>query len=300
MININTAIFAPAKRKLTKTEVLRSSLFILPALLIIACSTAPKNPGDIYDLRKQAEAQLDLGNKMSDRGNNEESMILLNEAQRLAKITDSSGLIIRTSLSRGNVLLNLHQFTEASAEFENALSESQLIDNREFIAVSRIHISRFMLLTGQIPAQKAKEEIVREMAFIKSDKLYIAFAWMARGLAEKEMGNYSEAENAVKQALTLHEKDRYLEHAAYDWYLIANFRSLSRNYKGAQEAIMKAIALDRRIENSYGLATDWRALGEIHIKAGNNKEAKAAFIRSSSIFRGLGNDEAALEVESKI
>ena len=273
---------------------------IIPALLLAACSTQPKNPADIYDLRKQAENQLDLGNKMSDRGNNDDALILLNEAQRLAKTTDDSSLLIRTSLSRGNILLTLMQPEEALAELEAALAESQRIDNREFTAVSRIHISRYNLLAGLSPAQKVRDDVAAERTFIKKDKLYIAFAWIVNGLAEKEMGNYTQAEAALKQALTLHEKNRYLEQAAYDWFLIGSFRSLNRNYPGARDALTQALSLDRRIENSYGLATDWRALGDIYAKEGNAKEAREAYLRSAGIFRSLGNDDTALETENRI
>ena len=277
-----------------------TAIIFIQFLLFASCSTQPKNPGDIYELRKQAEAQLDLGNKLSDRGNNDEALILINEAQRLAIISDDTRLIIRTSLSRGNVLINMQQTEEAAGEFENALAESLRTENREFTALSRIHISRYMLLTGRTPAQKVKEDVSKEMGFLKTDKLYIAFAWMVCGLAEKEMGKFTEAEADIKQALNIHEKGRYLEQAAYDWFLIASFRSLKKNYPGAQDAMMQALALDRRIENSYGLATDWRALGDIHAKAGNTKESREAYLRSADIFRALGNDEAAEEVESRI
>jgi len=277
-----------------------TGLILASVLLFAACSTQPKNSGDVFDLRKQAESHLDLGNKLSDRGDNAEALRMINEAQRLAKITDDPSLIIRTSLSRGNVLMNIQQFDEASQEFETALAESLRMGNRELTAVSRIHIARYKLFRGLAPAQQIKQELAGELGFIKSDTLYIAFAWVVSGLAEKELGSYAEAEAAVKRALNLHEKGLYLEQAAYDWYLIGSFRSLNKDYSGAREALTQALALDRRIENSYGLATDWRALGDIYAKAGNAEESKAAYLRSADIFRALGSTEAAEEAEQRI
>jgi len=277
-----------------------TGLILASVLLLAACSTQPKNTGDVYDLRKQAESHLDLGNKLSDRGDNAEALRMITEAQRLAKITDDPSLIIRTSLSRGNVLMNIRQFDEASQEFESALAESLRMGNRELVAVSRIHISRYRLNRGLSPAQQVKQELAGELGFIKSDTLYIAFAWLVSGLAEKELGNYAEAEAAVKRALNLHEKGRYLEQAAYDWYLIGSFRSSNKDYSGAREALTQALALDRRIENSYGLATDWRALGNIYAKAGNAEESRAAYLRAADIFRALGNADSAEEAEGRI
>jgi tetratricopeptide (TPR) repeat protein len=137
------------------------------------------------------------------------------------------------------------------------------------------------------------------MAAVK-DRSYIAFAWLVIGLAEKELGRYAEAESAVKKGLDIHEKDLYLEQAAYDWYLIASFRSLSGNYNGARQALESAMVLDRRVENSYGLATDWRALGDVFKKAGSPAESRQAYLRSAEIFRSLGNDQEAAGVEKQI
>jgi len=282
------------------TTIKKISVILLAAMLLAACSTKPKRVEDIVEMRKQAEAQLDMGNKMSDQGNNREAMKLLDEAQRLARVTDDPSLIIRTSLSRGNVLLILLQSNDALKEFESALSESTRINNRELIAVSRIHISRYNLLADKSLAQTVKDEVTAEIKLIKSDNLYIAFAWRVIGLAENELGNFKAAEAAVMKALAIHEKDRYLEQAAYDWFMIGSFRSQDKNYPEAVEALNQAIVLDRRIENSYGLASNWRALGVVYARMGNAEESRAAYLRSAQIFRGMGDSKTAQETEERI
>jgi tetratricopeptide (TPR) repeat protein len=135
---------------------------------------------------------------------------------------------------------------------------------------------------------------------IKSDKLYIAFAWTVIGLAEKELGQYAQAEAAVKQSLSIHEKALNYELAAYNWYLIGSFRSLSGNYGGAKLALDMAIDYDRRVENSWGLASDWRAMGDVQRTAGNGEASRAAYTRAAGIFRALGDEEAAQETLSRI
>jgi tetratricopeptide (TPR) repeat protein len=122
---------------------------------------------------------------------------------------------------------------------------------------------------------------------------------MVSGLAERELDRYREAEAALKRSLEIHEKDLYLEQAAYDWFLIASFRSLDGNYEGARQALESAMILDRRVENSYGLATDWRALGDVFKKAGKNAESREAYHRSAEIFRTLGNDKEAAAAEKR-
>ncbi|GHV94799.1 hypothetical protein AGMMS50293_11190 [Spirochaetia bacterium] len=274
---------------------------MIAPLFFAACSTPPKNPGEVYDLRTQAESQLDLGNKQADRGDYDTALILLNEARRLAIISDDPGLLIRTGLSRGNVLFALGRADEAFAGWENALAEAEKRGTPELAAVSRVHIARGNLLSaGASRAQAIRNEVNHELDAIKSDKLYIAFSWVVIGLCERELGRYQEAEAAVKRSLDIHEKDRSLEQAAYDWFLIASIRSLAANYSGALQALESAIALDRRVENSWGLAADWRALGDVHKKAGKTAEAREAYLRAVDIFRSLGDDAAAAETEKRI
>jgi tetratricopeptide (TPR) repeat protein len=267
-----------------------------------ACSTSGKPSGDIFDIRKQAEAKLDLGNKLSDRGSLDDALFQLNEAMRLAVITDDANLRIRSGLSRSNVLFALGRQEEAEAGWNEALAEATAEGNAELAAVCRIHIARGKLFsrTGKDAARQLKDELNRDLALIKSDKLYTAFAWNVIGIAEKELGGYAGAEAAVKRSLEIHEKGRYFELAAYDWFLIASFRSLSGDYGKAKQALETAIAFDRRVENSWGLANDWWALGDVLTKASDRQAARAAYLRSAAIYRGLGNDDAAEEILSRI
>jgi tetratricopeptide (TPR) repeat protein len=270
----------------------------LPYLLIVicylfsACSSAPRNTGDVYDARKDAEVQLEQGTREADRGNYAAALVFMNEAKRLAVITDNSSLLIRSGLSRGNVLFATGNAQEAAEAWNKALEEAVFAGNKELAAVCRIHIARGKLLSRDA-AQSVRDEVTQDMSQIKSDEMYIAFAWTVIGFAENELGRYTGAEEAVKRALVIHEKARSLELAAYDWFLIASFRSLSGNSDGALKALESAIEYDRRTENSWGLANDWQAFGDVQKKAGNRDAANAAYTRAAAIFRAIGDSEAA-------
>jgi len=277
-------------------------LLLLALLLIPACSSQPKKTGDMYDLRTHAELQLDLGNKQADRGNLETALILLDDAVRLAIAADSSGLRIRTRLSHSNVLFSLDRGEEAAAGWNEALAEAERAGNAEWAAMCRVYIERGKLLSpdGKNDAESVRDEVRRALGLIKSDRFSVAFAWTVLGLAEKELGHYADAEAAVRRGLEIHEKDLLFELAAYDWYTIASFRSLSGDYQGALQALEKAIVFDRRTENSWGLASDWRALGDVHHKAGNPDAARAAYLRAAEIFRAMGNEAAAEQTLSRL
>ena len=277
---------------------------IVLVLLIVcsACSTPPKNPGEIDDLRKRAETQIDLGHKQAGRGSLEAALLMFNEALRLGIAADDPSLRIRAKLSIGNVLLSLGRREEAEKSWNEALSEAEQTGDKRLAAVSRIHIGRGKLLSpdGKSVAQSVRDETHKDLALIRSDDFYTAFAWTLIGLAEKELGRYADAEAAVRRGLKIHEKDRRFEMAAYDWFMIASFRSLSGNYAGARQALENAIAFDRRVENSWGLASDWRALGDVQKKAGNREDAHSAYTRAAEIFISLGYHESAAETLARI
>ena len=283
----------------------RASIFTFIAgfsimLVSLSCSSAPKNPGDVYNLRNQAEAVLEAANKDAGRGSFENALLLLDECKRRAILADDSSLIIRSCLSRGNVLLSLGKTDEAFAEWEYAIAEAQKLGNAELLSVSRIFNARGGLISGRTGAQAVFDEINRESVNIKNDRLYLAFSWQVKGLALRSLGSYRQAEDSVKHSLEIHERDRYLENASYDWYLIASIRSLAGDTTGALAALDASIALDRRIENSWGLAASWRARGDVYRKASRHNEADEAYRRALAIYLAIPNEHEAAETQRRL
>ena len=285
-------------RRTSKYTFFVSGLFIM--LVSVSCSTTPKNSGDVYTLRSDAEAMLEIVNKDAGRGNFENALIMIDECKQTAILTDDSSLIIRSCLSRGNVLLALGRTDEAFAEWEVAVGEAQRFGNAELLSVSKIFRARGNLVSGGAGAQVVLDEVNRESLNIKNDLLYRAFSWQVRGLALRSLGKYSEAKDAVKNSLEIHERGRYLENASYDWYVIASICSLDNDTAGALAALDASMALDRRIENSWGLAASWRAKGDVYRKAGRNNEADEAYRRALAIYTAMANEGEIAETERRI
>jgi len=283
-----------------KALFLRITIFAVFAALAASCSSAPKNAGDIYHLRSLAEKELDLANREAGRGNFDLALSFLVECKRRAVLADDMSLTIRSCLSLGNVLFSVNRREEAFAEWEQAIDLSQELKNSELLSVSRIFNARGKLLSGGASAQAVLDEVTREASNIKSDNLYIALSWQVRGLALRGIRSFSQAEDAVKRSLDIHLKERYLENASYDWYLIASIRSLSGNAAGAISALEEAIALDRRIENSWGLAASWRAAGDIYRNAGNSAQAAQAYNRARAIYLAMGDSGGAAEIDKRM
>jgi tetratricopeptide (TPR) repeat protein len=250
------------------------------------------------------EKQLELANREADRGNYRGALELLVEARRLAVSTDRPVLRIRTSLSQGNVLAALGRTGEAEALWRSAEAEAREAGDAVLAAACRVYLARNALITAgaedkAAAAGETLDRVQREAETLVSDRLLCALGWTVIGLAEKELGRYAEAEGSILNALTIHEEDRYLEQAAYDWYLIASIRSVAGLYGDAIAALDAALGFDRRAENTHGLAMDWAARGEVYRKMGDTERAAEAWRRSAEILRTLDHEEQAAAMENR-
>jgi len=268
--------------------------------MLMSCSSLRSKPGDIFALRIQAEEGLESANKEAAKGNFEIALNLLTGFKRNAILADDPSLIIRLCLSRGNVLFSLGRTEEAFAEWDQAIAEAQRFGNNELLSVSRIFKGRGNLLSGRVGAQSVLDEVNRESANVRSNKLYVAFTWQVRALALRSLGSYRDAENAARRSLDIHERDKRLENASYDWYTIASIRSLAGNTNGALQALESSIAIDRRIENSWGLASSYRAMGDVYRRAGREREAIEEYQRARTIYTAMGNESEVAEINRRI
>jgi tetratricopeptide (TPR) repeat protein len=273
-------------------------------LLFSACSSTPEKPAEIFALRNGAASQLDMANRMANQGKYQDALIVLEEARRLAISADDPALRIKTAISRGNICFSTSRHDEAFADWESAAAEGEEAGEKELAGLARIYIARGRLVLPEkregLTAADIGDQVRQEIALIKNDTLATAVGWMVAGMADKELGRYPEAESAVRRALVIHEEGRFLEEAAYDWYLIASIRSVAGQYDAALEALGTAVAFDRRAENGFGLASSWLAMGDIYLKAAQTEKAAAAFRRAAAIYRSIGLESAAAAAEKRL
>jgi tetratricopeptide (TPR) repeat protein len=268
------------------------------------CSSAPKKATEIFTDRNTAIKQLDLANYTANRGRYDDALVILEGARKLAVGADDPPLRIKTATSRGNFLFALGRNTEAFADWKSAADEGDASGEPVLAALARIYSIRAQIVLldtepGTANAQELKDQLNREMAAVKSDANSTAVGNVTLGLAEKQMGRWMEAEKAVNEALSFHEKGLLLEEAAYDWFLIASIRSLAGNYDTSLEALNMAIRFDRRAENGFGLASSWQAMGDVLSKAGRGGESAAAWRRAAEIYRAIGLNSLAEKLEEK-
>ena len=298
MNNKNHRLKLPGSRKM-----LYSLIFIF-SIVFPACSSAPKKPAEIFTNRNIAASQLNLANQAANRGRYENALNFLVEARRLALAADDPQLRIKTSLSRGNILFSMGRHDEALVELKSAAAEGDASGETVLAALVRIYIIRAQLrlqedgTKSNSAVKELTDQLNREMVTVKDDALATAAGNITMGMAEKLSGRWAEAEGAITKALTFHEAGRYLEDAAYDWFLIASVRSVAGNYNSAIDALNQAIRFDRRAENSFGLASSWQALGDVYKKSGQIEKSREAHRRAAEIFRAVDFTDKAEKLEA--
>jgi tetratricopeptide (TPR) repeat protein len=276
---------------------------LVVSLLMSSCSSAHKKPAEIYTERNTAYNLLELAGRTANQGRYEDALLILEDVQRTAVGVDDSPLLIRTAVTRGNVLFSLGRHDEAFQEWTAAWKEAESSGERDLAAMASIYSYRGRLVqiinsgtdTG---VEGIRDQVARLIASIKSNREAQAAGYLVLGMAEKELGRYAESEKALRSAIAIHEKDLYLEEAAYDWFLLASVFSVSGRYENALAALTTAISFDRRAENGFGLASSWQAMGDVYTKSGITTEAGAAYRRAVDIYRAIGLENYALKIEN--
>ncbi|MCL2834385.1 MAG: hypothetical protein FWD78_14535 [Treponema sp.] len=281
-----------------------TAIFAALCCLFASCSSVPKKPVEIFTERIMAANQLDLANNTANQGRFADALLIINDSKRRAISVDDPSLIIKTAIYRGNILFSLGRSEEAFADWEAAQAEADRSGLKDLWALAGIYAARGNLLQlinsgskNSIP--EIRDQVSVLIALIKSDNIAQAMGYLVQGMCEKEMQRYADAEKSVRHAIDIHEKNRYLEEAAYDWYFLASIFSVSQRYDDALSALGNSISFDRRAENGFGLASSWQAMGEVYLKNNRREDSAASFNRASEIFLSIGLDDLAAVCSDK-
>ena len=274
-----------------------------------ACSSAPRRPDEIFFIRITAANQLNLANHNASQGRFVDALIILEDAWRLVLSTDDPELRINTTTSRANILFSLERHEEAFSAWETAIAEGEASGLPVLAARARIYSARARLVMlshaypqgghgAEAQAEELRAQVLQNITAVRGDNHGTAAGNLTLAMAEKQLGRWNEAEDAARRALRIYERNRFLEDAAYSWFLIGSIRSLSGNYDSALAALRTAISFDRRAENGFGLASSWHAMGDVYRNAGRIQESRYAHRRAAEIYRAIGLFDHAESLEN--
>jgi DNA-binding SARP family transcriptional activator/tetratricopeptide (TPR) repeat protein len=120
------------------------------------------------------------------------------------------------------------------------------------------------------------------------------------GEAYIELGRDQEAITYLQQALPI---AREIDSARDEGYVLCNLGrarlSLGQVAEGT-DLLEQALALHGAEGDKYGEAQDRRHLGTARVQTGQTEQARAHWERAASLFEGLGDDDQAAEIHSRL
>jgi tetratricopeptide (TPR) repeat protein len=273
---------------------MRSSfkLCVITLLLVtvISCYRPPvEQPHRISEL----SSLILQANKAFERGDIQAAELIYKEAYKRARLIqdDNSSVIILISLSR--LYSSLDKIEDASSCVESALrlSEKSSIDRNleEEIIFER---ARIEFLKGKNDENSLKRLTKSESVLMRIKALNLLSRINLR------VGEPKEAENLIKEALSLNKNISRIEEAN-SWRLLGEIY-LNGKHNLGEKYLLRALEIDKEIAIPEKIGLDMEMLGRFYSNAGEKRKAIEYFNRALEIWRGLGNQSKEIKIIEEI
>jgi tetratricopeptide (TPR) repeat protein len=269
-----------------------SAILILPAILLLSCSSIPKGErlAAVNDKKEQAALFLSRGHNEYGWNNYESSIKLYSNAFSLSSSVDWEEGMIRS-------LVHMSRSSDRTADSKQ--SQVYLDAARELLFISdKVTLNILVgnresewLLFHKSP-EKALEkcnEIINILGSENSEEA--GETWRLKAAILKKMKNYDDALDAIEKAVTLDDKQHYIAELASDHYIKASILSLSGREVEGINSMLQALHYDKFIENTAGIAQDLYALALIYEKMGKKENANHFFQRTYLVYTGAGRSD---------
>ncbi len=260
---------------------------IAAALLLAACSSAPKARLENDTVKNEAAQYAAAGNRYFTRGDYADARKFFELSLRdNLSIYNEPGMA-RSYNSLGKVALAVGDLDGAEADFENAFGLASRLGDSELLAETEGNLGELKLARGDpgaaLVAFRAALAKLTDPQSLVAARLYHNI-----GAAYKELGTYPSALESLNHALSLHIALKAVGEQASDYYMIASVYSKEGDLKQAVDYASRALAADQKMENAPGIGSDLLALGLIAEKAGDLQTAYRRYYSSFQVYESIG------------
>jgi len=261
---------------------------LLAALLLAACSSAPKQPDRATDVKNRAADAALSGNTYYRQGRYELALQFFTQALNENLSVDNEAGVVQSYNSIGRVYLAVGMNDEAEAAFVKANAIAVRMGGEPLFVTSN-NLGELSLRRGDARGALAIFERVLEGSLKDVPRDQLALLYHNMGSACKATGDYPRALEWLGKALEINLGERLYEEAAADYYMIASVLSKQGDYASAAKNAELALENDKRMENALGVTKDLAALGLIAARAGDHATAYGYFERSYLAATALGS-----------
>jgi tetratricopeptide (TPR) repeat protein len=267
------------------------------ALILGACSTAPKQADAATDVKNRAVEAAKSGNDYYRQGRYDLALQFFTQALNENLSVDNEPGVVQSYNSIGRVYLAVGMVDEAETSFQKARSIALRLGG-ESLFVTSINLGELYLRRGDAAGALGTFERVLGGSLAGMPPDQVGLLYHNLGSAYKATGDLDRAMEWLKKALAVNLGEKLYEEAASDYYMIASVYSRQGDYAAAAKNAGLALEYDKRIENALGVVKDLLALGRIAEKTADHASAWDYFRRAHLAATALGRRDdicAALE-----
>ena len=285
---------------------MKKILILGAALLLTACSSAPKRSMQVSTIYSTAYEMIESANACILSGDYDKAGFFLSAAENQAMSIDNYDLLTDASLARCSLSLSVNPPDIETAEryvgFAQGFVKNCVNPKKQqaLVALNEVRIETAkgnLDENANVNISALLNKLEENKKDVKGDPYYEAQFTLAQGDVYKLKKDYVQADKSYSTAAKEFTDNRYLSEIGISWYKAAQARSLAGNKDDAIKAMEQAIFYDRAAENSLALGTDYYAVGLILAKGsptpGEKERAVEAFTHSAEIFTAIDADELA-------
>ena len=285
---------------------MKKILILGAALLLTACSSAPKRSMQVSTIYSTAYEMIESANACILSGDYDKAGFFLSAAENQAMSIDNYDLLTDASLARCSLSLSVNPPDIETAEryvgFAQGFVKNCVNPKKQqaLVALNEVRIETAKVNLDEnanVNISALLNKLEENKKDVKGDPYYEAQFTLAQGDAYKLKKDYVQADKSYTAAAKEFTDNRYLSEIGISWYKAAQARSLAGNKEDALKAMEQAIFYDRAAENSPALGTDYYAVGLILIKGSptpsEKERAVEAFTHSAEIFTAIDADDLA-------
>ncbi len=263
-------------------------LLLSASLVLVSCSSTPREPDEIRVTRNRAAQFAEYGNTAFDRADYSQARAFFEIALALNTSVDERDGMADMHNSIGRTWQAQGDFDTASDHYATARRMSERTGNARIEALAINNQGELSLQQGNAEQARTMFETALEkldtVGNVDSDR---AIVLHNLGSAHASAGRLDDARVILGEAEEVNRRLNRRRELAANLFMRASVESRSGNLEQAFAYASEALELDRAMENPRGIAADLYALGRISFRMNRNEDALDYLSRSLAVHESI-------------
>ncbi len=265
------------------------------AVLMCACSTAPKPPDAVYETKNKAAEYAKLGDLSMAEGRYATALGYYEEALNAGSSVDDLPGVAASRVSMGRAYAAAGQNEDARREYETALEYALMGGSAAARSAAQAGLGELEYAAGRYQAALELFEKAVASAFASTesgaDKAK-AVALHDRAVAKAALGETAGAKNDLAEAESLNRKAKRWSELASNRYVLASILAGEGRLEEALKSALDALDADKRGENARSIPQDLAACARLSTRLGRDADAWGYWRRSFDSALAINDPEA--------